>query len=314
MSVDRDDANMLRQLSALSRREFNMGLLAMTATLAAAINSKCQAASLAGVIDTHAHIFERGLSLSDERRYVPAYDATLSDYLRMLDANGISRGVLVQPSFLGEDNSYLVNGLRLANGRLRGIAVVSPSISREDLKALDAAGIVGIRLNLVGRQLPSLDTEPWPGLLRMIADLGWQVEIQRSARDLQFLLPALLAAGVSVVIDHFGLPDSTISVEDSGLRNITAGKNRRVWVKLSAPYRSGKEGAGEKVAQAAYPLLRDTIGLDRLIWGSDWPHTQFETSENYEKVLAFFDLLVPSESERRAILVVNPVLLFRFGG
>jgi len=42
----------------------------------------------------------------------------------------------VQPSFLGEDNSYLVNGLRLANGRLRGIAVVSPSISREDLKAL----------------------------------------------------------------------------------------------------------------------------------------------------------------------------------
>ena len=314
MSVDRDDASMLRQLSALSRREFNMGLFAMTATLAAEINSKCQAASLAGGIDTHAHIFERGLSLSDERRYVPAYDATLSDYLRMLDANGISRGVLVQPSFLGEDNSYLVNGLRFANGRLRGIAVVSPSISREDLKALDAAGIVGIRLNLVGRQLPSLDTEPWPGLLRMIADLGWQVEIQRSARDLQFLLPALSAAGVSVVIDHFGLPDSTVSVEDSGLRNITAGKNRRLWVKLSAPYRSGKEGAVEKVAQAAYPLLRDTIGLDRLIWGSDWPHTQFETSENYEKVRTFFDVLVPSEAERREILVVNPASLFRFGG
>ena len=55
MSVDRDDASMLRQLSALSRREFNMGLFAMTATLAAEINSKCQAASLAGVIDTHAH-------------------------------------------------------------------------------------------------------------------------------------------------------------------------------------------------------------------------------------------------------------------
>ena len=120
----------------------------------------------------------------------------------------------MQPSFLGEDNSYLVNGLRSGDGRLRGIAVVSPSISREDLKALDAAGIVGIRLNLVGRQLPSLDTEPWPGLLRMIADLGWQVEIQRSARDLQFLLPALSAAGVSVVIDHFGLPDLTVSVEE----------------------------------------------------------------------------------------------------
>jgi len=33
-----------------------------------------------------------------------------------------------------------------------------------------------------------------------------------------------------------------------------------------------------------------------------------------EKVHAFFDVLVPSESERREILVVNPVSLFRFGG
>jgi predicted TIM-barrel fold metal-dependent hydrolase len=313
MSADRDGAGKLQQFSALSRREVNAGLFAMTAMLAAGMNSRGNAGTLVGAIDTHAHIFERGLSLSAERRYAPTYDATLGDYLRVLDANGIAHGVLVQPSFLGTDNRYLVNGLRVANGRLRGITVVSPSISLEDLKALDAVGVVGIRLNLVGRQIPSLDTEPWSGLLRMIADLGWQVEIQRAARDMELILPALFRAGVTVVVDHFGLPDSAVGVQDPGLKNLTSGANRRLWVKLSAPYRSGKDGAGEKVAQAAYPLLRDAIGLDRLIWGSDWPHTQFETSQSYEKVRGFLDTLVPAEAERREILVANPASLFRFG-
>jgi predicted TIM-barrel fold metal-dependent hydrolase len=313
MSAGRDDAFKPQPISAFSRRKFNVGLFAMTATLTAGRDSRCQAETLAGATDTHAHIFERGLSMSAERRYAPTYDATLADYLRVLDAYGISRGVLVQPSFLGTDNSYLVDGLRVANGRLRGIAVVSPSISPEELKALDAAGVVGIRLNLVGRQIPSLDTEPWSGLLRMIADLGWQVEIQRAARDMGLILPALFNAGVSVVVDHFGLPDPTVGVQDTGLKNLTSGTNRRLWVKLSAPYRSGKDGAGENVARAAYPLLRDAVGLDRMIWGSDWPHTQFETSESYGKVRGFLDTLVPAEAERREILAANPASLFRFG-
>jgi predicted TIM-barrel fold metal-dependent hydrolase len=44
----------------------------------------------------------------------------------MLDRYGMSHGVLIQPSFLGTDNAYMVQGLRTAPERLRGIAVVSP--------------------------------------------------------------------------------------------------------------------------------------------------------------------------------------------
>lgn len=56
-------------------------------------------------IPTHAHVFARDLPLTSDRRYAPAYDATIDDYLGMLDRNGMSHGVLVQPSFLGTDNS-----------------------------------------------------------------------------------------------------------------------------------------------------------------------------------------------------------------
>ena len=60
-------------------------------------------------IDTHAHVFARGLTLAEGRRYAPDYDAPVEDYLRRLDENGLSHGVLVQPSFLGTDNGFMLD-------------------------------------------------------------------------------------------------------------------------------------------------------------------------------------------------------------
>jgi len=159
------------------------------------------------MVDTHAHVFHRGLTFADTRRYAPAYDAPLDLYLQQLDQNGMTHGVLVQPSFLGTDNSYLVESIRTANGRLRGIAVVDPTISVNELSMLDKAGVVGIRLNLVGKRLPDLKTAEWTALLAGIRRLDWQVEVQRNAGDLAVLVPPLLDNGVQVVLDHFALPD-----------------------------------------------------------------------------------------------------------
>ena len=81
-------------------------------------------------VDTHAHVFTRDLPMPDQRRAPSGYDARPEDYLQQLDANGISHGVLVQPSFLGTDNSYLVDALRRYPQRLRGIAVWNPPSPR----------------------------------------------------------------------------------------------------------------------------------------------------------------------------------------
>jgi predicted TIM-barrel fold metal-dependent hydrolase len=264
-------------------------------------------------IDTHAHIFRRGLKLADVRRYAPDYDATLADYLATLDANRVTHGVLVQPSFLGTDNSFLLEGLGAAGQRLRGIAVVEPAATQDALTALDKAGVVGVRLNLVGLPIPAFDAEPWPAFLKRVADLGWQVEVHREARDLEGVVGPLLGAGVTVVVDHFGRLDAKLGVDDPGFRYLlSTGARRRTWVKLSAPYRNGGEGKGERTAMAAYPLLRDALGVDRLVWGSDWPRTQFERTEAFAKNRAFLDALVPDASERNRILGPNAASLFRF--
>lgn len=265
-------------------------------------------------VDTHAHVFQRGLALARVRRYAPDYDATLPDYLGMLDRSGIARGVLVQPSFLGTDNSYLVAALAQAPARLRGIAVVAPDTPMEELARMNAAGIVGIRLNLVGgAPIPDFAAGPWRDLLKRAADLGWQVEVHREAADLPRVLPPLLDAGVNVVVDHFGRPAPALGVDDPGFRYLLeTGASRRVWVKLSGAYRNGGNDIGQKIALAASPLLRGAFGLDRLVWGSDWPHTQFEKRTDYLRTRQALDSWLPDPGERQVVLVDTPTALFRF--
>ncbi len=70
--------------------------------------------------DTHAHVFgpaER-FGYADDRSYTPP-DAPLEKYLDMLDSIGFARGVLVQGSAHGRDNSAMLDALAHRPDRLR---------------------------------------------------------------------------------------------------------------------------------------------------------------------------------------------------
>jgi predicted TIM-barrel fold metal-dependent hydrolase len=106
--------------------------------------------------DTHAHVFHRELNFIPNRRYTPDYDAFPEQYLAMLDANGMSHGVIVPISILGTDNSHTVEALERVRNRLRGIAVVDPATDLDKVSGLDASGIAGIRMNLIGLPVPDV--------------------------------------------------------------------------------------------------------------------------------------------------------------
>jgi predicted TIM-barrel fold metal-dependent hydrolase len=297
----------------LSRRDFGRGILGAAAVLAVAPQAMAQQGSEIA-IDCHAHVFRVGLPLADVRRYAPDYDATPADYVKMLDANGMSHGILIQPSFLGTDNSYLITALRDYPKRLRGVAVVEPTVARDELVAMNETGVVGIRLNLIGKPDPAFEQDDWRTLLRHVADLGWQVEVHVEASRLPQIVGPLLKAGVNVVVDHFGRPDPKLGVTDPGFDYLlSTGKTRRVWVKISAAYRNGKDGAGDKIALDAMAPLRAHFGLDRLLWGSDWPHTQFESQTNYAAMRAQLDTWLPDAADRKVLLSESPRSLFRLG-
>ena len=76
------------------------------------------------LIDTHAHVFSHQASFIATARYTPSYTASPSDCLAHLDAHGFAHGVLVQPSFLGTDNHYMLAAIARYPDRFKGIAVV----------------------------------------------------------------------------------------------------------------------------------------------------------------------------------------------
>ena len=296
-----------------TRRQVNLGLLGLAASAQLVACASTQRSAPVTAVDCHAHVFRRDLPMPDRRRAPSGYDATIDDYLRMLDTHAVSHGVLIQPSFLGTDNSYLVAALRAHPDRLRGVAVVEPAIGADELQALAAAGVVGIRLNLIGLPTPDFASPTWAGLLRQLRRMHWQVEVHQAAGKLEPVIEPLLAAGLDVVVDHFGRPDDALGVDDPGFRYLlSTGRSRQVWVKLSGAYRNGGHGAGEATALAAVPLLKASHGLDRLVWGSDWPHTLFEQSANYATERQLLDAWLPDAAERDIVLRRTPQALFRF--
>ena len=260
-------------------------------------------------IDTHAHVFRRDLPLAGQRRYTPDYDALPSDYLALLDAHGLDRAVLVQPSFLGADNRYLAQVLGEHPERLRGVAVVDPLIGETQLRDLGQAGVTGMRLNLFGMPTPALSEEPWRGLLERINALDWHVEVHAQAERLPAILPALLEAGCRVVVDHFGRPGAA-----NGMAYLLRhAETDRVWVKLSAPYRNwADDGAGRAAAREAARGLLKAFGAERLMWGSDWPHTEHRDRASYAASLQWLGEWLDDPVALQRVLADTPRAFFKF--
>src|SRR5262245_50425180 len=103
-----------------------------------------------GSIDTHVHVFEPGYLLSPDRGYNPP-DSTLADLKHLHATLGIDRVVFTQPSIYGTDNSAILNAAAALNAatpnRARSVVAITMAISDEELAALDAAGVRGVRLN-----------------------------------------------------------------------------------------------------------------------------------------------------------------------
>lgn len=265
-------------------------------------------------VDSHAHVFSHKLNLAAARRYTPAYDATLAQYLKHLQAHGLSHGVLVQPSFLGTDNSYLLAALRQAPEQLRGVVVLERSVSRVVLQEMARLGVVGIRLNLMGKALPDFRDAAWKDFFGHIAELDWHVELHLNVQALPGLIRQLMPFGIKLVIDHFGRPDARLGLDQPGFTELMElGLSGQLWMKVSGIYRlAATEQQNLEFARASLSLLEQSFGPRRLVWGSDWPHTQHEKNVGFDGVIEQLQALKCSAQLMRAMLVEAPQALFRF--
>jgi len=266
--------------------------------------------------DCHAHVFGPGdhYPFIPHGLYTPA-DALPADYRHMLDALGLERGVLVQPSIYGTNNEAMLDAMAKDTTRLRGIAVLPYDTGEAEIERLHDLGVRGVRCNIVDLKFDKgvLPLKQLKGLAARIKPFGWHVEFLMHVNEFPDLDRQLADFPVDVVFGHLGYVPTREGTGTAGfkamLRLLRDGK---AWVKLTAPYRLALSEMPYPDVDASAQILVEQAA-DRLLWGSDWPHTFIKTAmPNDGDLFDLFAHWVPDAQRRARILVANPARLYDF--
>ena len=266
-----------------------------------------------GAVDAHCHVFgpSEVFPYAPKRKYTPC-DAPKEKLFELRDYLGFERNVIVQASCHGRNNDALVDALKSAGDIARGVAVVSPDISDEELQAMDEAGVRAVRFNFVKRLVDSTPKEVFLGIAERIAKVGWHIVVYFEAPGLEELAPFLKQLPTTIVVDHMGRPDVTKGVDHPDFQRFIAlmDENDNIWTKVSCPERLTVAG----------PPYDDVIDFgrtlverfpDRVLWGTDWPHPNMKSHVPDEGVLVdVVPRIAPTQELQQQLLVTNPMKLY----
>ena len=270
-----------------------------------------------GAVDAHCHVFGPGdvFPYAPERKYTPC-DAPKAKLWELRDYLGFERNVIVQATCHGADNRALVDALKASNGRARGVATVKQDVSDEELKALDDAGVRGVRFNFVKRLVDTTPREVLRSIAERISPMGWHIVIYFEAQELSELYEFFTSLPTTVVVDHMGRPDVSKPVDGPEFELFIRllREHRNFWSKVSCPERLSK--TGPDAYEDVVPFARRVVETfpDRVLWGTDWPHPNMKSHMPDDgKLVDFIPKIAPTAELQRKLLVDNPMALYWSG-
>ena len=272
--------------------------------------------------DTHFHVFgppETFPFLSTHEYTPPA--APLEHYLKMTEVIGIERAVVVQPSVHGLDNSATLDAIKNSGGRFRGVARMDDKTPKSELQRLHDAGIRGVRFNLLDRPRGNVKLDVLDRCVEHIVELDWSVDLHIDTTNLLEQEKRIRAMPVPVVIDHMARVKPAEGLNQPAFQLLLdLMKDKHVWVKVS-----GADKICNTRVHSYYglpfievvPFARAVIAAapDRVIWGTDWPHSNnFAPGKtpNDGDLLDLLTAFAPTADVRKKILVDNPAALYGF--
>ena len=267
----------------------------------------------AGAVDAHCHVFGPAgtFPYSPKRKYTPC-DAPKEKLFALRDHLGFSRNVIVQASCHGTDNAALVDALETAGDLARGVAVVSPDVTDDELRAMDAAGVRAVRFNFVKRLVDATPKEVFTGIAERIAKLGWHIVVYFEAPDLEELIPFLESLPTVIVVDHMGRPDVNNGVDHPDFKRFVdlLARNDNIWTKVSCPERLTVAGPPY---DDVVPFARHLVEAfpDRVLWGTDWPHPNMKSHVPDDgQLVDVIPRIAPTAALQQALLIDNPMRLY----
>lgn len=266
--------------------------------------------------DCHAHVCGPAARYPywPGRVYTPP-DCLPADYRRMLAILGVERAVLVQPSVYWTDNRAMLDAMAEGGAAFRGVAVVEQAVSSQEIARLHAAGVRGLRCNIVDivEDKGKLPLDMLRRLADKIARHGWHIELLMHCDEFPQMDRAFADFPVPVVLGHLGYMRTDKGLEHPGFQALLAlMRAGRAWAKLTGPYRiSTQPMPHADTVPFAHALV--AAAPQRVVWGTDWPHVMAKGPMPNDGDLC--DLLadwVPDPAERKRVLVDNPAALYGF--
>ena len=269
-------------------------------------------------IDCHVHIVDPSrFPYAEGPGYKPRPDeiGTREALCAALDAHRIRHALLVQPSCYGFVNAAVLDAMTASPGRFRAIVMVSPETPETGLAALNDAGVVGVRFNLVSHDRDAL-TRPGIGrFLDRLKALGWYAQVYADDTRWPEAAGILRRSGVKVLIDHFGVREISRGIDQPGFQAVLAlGRDGNAAVKCSAPFRISRQPGRYADIEPFAEAVVAAFGVDRCIWGSDWPFLNVPGGFRYADALEAVGRWFADPADRDRVLWHNPVRLFGFGG
>jgi predicted TIM-barrel fold metal-dependent hydrolase len=266
-------------------------------------------------VDSHAHVLCPGRAFAPDIPYEPhaTQQGTAVQFRAVLDAHGLTHGLLVAAQPYLYDNSCMLEAIAQSNGRFKGIALVRPGATEMELTMLAEAGVVGIRFNLSSFGMREFTEPGAERLLAQIREMGWFLQIHCEGDELAEAMPIIRKSGVMVMLDHFGRPEISHGLRQPGFAALLelgrAGDNV---MKLSGPFRCSREGYPYRDVDPFIDAAINAFTLDRCVWGSDWPFVRVDERIDYGPPFGCLQRWLPAEADRQAILWHTPARLFGF--
>ncbi len=267
----------------------------------------------AGAVDAHCHVFGPAdvFPYAPERKYTPC-DAPKEKLFELRDYLGFDRNVIVQATCHGKDNRALVDALKAAGDKARGIASVGPDITEAEIQEMDQAGVRGVRFNFVKRLVDNTPKDVFLGIAEKIKAFGWHIVVYFEAPDLEDLTPFLKQLPTTIVVDHMGRPDVTKGVDHPDFQRFVnlLRDNDNIWTKVTCPERLTVAGPPYDDVVDFGKVLVERFP-DRVIWGTDWPHPNMKSHVPDDGMLVdFIPRIAPTEALQKALLIDNPMRLY----
>lgn len=248
-----------------------------------AIHAKAQGGKAMRYIDAHVHVWT-----PDTARYplAPGYKKesmkpasfTPEELFKHCKPAGVGRINLIQMSFYGFDNSYMLDMIAKHPDVFVGTAVIDP-LGKDPAREMDDLAKRGVRAFRIHPKLSEQPIEKW------LQPEGYQKMFAAGARNKQAMacligpdaLPELdrmckAYPNTPVIIDHLSRIGADGTIRDEEVDRLCAmAKHKHVMVKVGAFYALGKKKAPYTDLAPMIKKVVTAFGPSRCMWESDCP-------------------------------------------